>query len=195
MQRSGPLGANVYRSVLKFGMLTLAATVASGCVLFDDTRRLGPDEFGVVSRAPLSQPPDFALRPPRSGEKRPNEVTPREQARKELIAASAASNSPNSPRISTPNAAAAETLSPGEQAMLREAGALDADSEIRVIVDRESGRVKEDESLVDKLVFWGGDKSKPKVVNPKAESDRLSREAATGAPTPQSGAPKNLTGK
>ena len=75
---SGPLGADVYHRVLKFGLLTTVATLLAGCVLFDDTRRLGPDEFGVVSRAPLSQPPDFALRPPRTGEKRPNEVTPRE---------------------------------------------------------------------------------------------------------------------
>ena len=192
MQRIGHLGANVYRSVLKFGMWSMAALAISGCVLFDDTRRLGPDEFGVVSRAPLSQPPDFALRPPRSGEKRPNEVTPREQARNELLATS---TSVSLPKISTPNANPTETLSPGEQAVLQQAGALEADSEIRVIVDRESGRVKEDKSLVDKLVFWSGGKNKPKVVDPKAESARLNREAATGAPTPQSGASQNLTGK
>ncbi|MCH1556317.1 MAG: DUF3035 domain-containing protein, partial [Pseudomonadales bacterium] len=52
-------------------LLTLAALTLSACG--DSTKRaLGlsrtsPDEFSVVPRAPLSQPPDFNLRPPRPG--------------------------------------------------------------------------------------------------------------------------------
>ena len=58
----------MYNSVFKTGVIAAAAALLSGCILFDGSRRTGPDEFGVVSRAPLSQPPDFALRPPRAGE-------------------------------------------------------------------------------------------------------------------------------
>ena len=47
--------------------------------------------------------------------------------------------------------------------MLREAGAIGVDPDIRVIVDRESGRVKEDESLVDTLVFWRGNNQKNRL--------------------------------
>ncbi|HEX3862279.1 MAG TPA: DUF3035 domain-containing protein [Stellaceae bacterium] len=42
----------------------------------------GPDEFAVESRAPLTIPPDFDLRPPQPGASRPQEVTAAERARK-----------------------------------------------------------------------------------------------------------------
>ena len=42
----------------------------------------GPDEFAVESRAPLTVPPDFALRPPQPGASRPQEASSQDQARK-----------------------------------------------------------------------------------------------------------------
>jgi|SRR5690348_16594007 len=42
----------------------------------------GPDEFAVESRAPLTIPPDFDLRPPNPGAARPQEVTAADKARK-----------------------------------------------------------------------------------------------------------------
>jgi len=44
--------------------------------------QVGPDEFAVESRAPLTIPPDFDLRPPTPGAPRPQEVTAAEKARK-----------------------------------------------------------------------------------------------------------------
>jgi Protein of unknown function (DUF3035) len=44
--------------------------------------QVGPDEFAVESRAPLTIPPDFDLRPPQPGAPRPQEVTAAEKARK-----------------------------------------------------------------------------------------------------------------
>ena len=44
----------------------------------------GPDEFAVESRAPLTIPPDFDLRPPQPGAPRPQEVTAAERARKAI---------------------------------------------------------------------------------------------------------------
>src|SRR5690625_1857234 len=46
-----------------------------------------PDEFRVVSRAPLSVPPSFNLRPPAPGAQRPQEATPREEARQAVFRA------------------------------------------------------------------------------------------------------------
>jgi hypothetical protein len=46
-----------------------------------------PDEFAVVSRAPLAVPPDYALRPPRPGAAPSQEVTPTEQARQTIFRA------------------------------------------------------------------------------------------------------------
>ncbi len=178
---------------MRLAILGLAAVTLSGCVLFDAGRRNGPDEFGVVTRAPLSQPPDYALRPPRTGAHRPNEVAPRDEARNDLLRVSARSGDS---RVALATAAnghsgrkgadgAAETggLSQGEQALLRQADALDVDPDIRVMIDRESGRVSEDKSLVDTLVFWrGNDQATGKVIDPKSESERLNRDAALGVP-------------
>lgn len=44
--------------------------------------QVGPDEFAVESRAPLTIPPDFDLRPPTPGAARPQDVTAAEKARK-----------------------------------------------------------------------------------------------------------------
>jgi hypothetical protein len=46
--------------------------------------RRGPDEFAVESRAPLTIPPDFELRPPAPGAARPQEVSAAEKARKAI---------------------------------------------------------------------------------------------------------------
>jgi Protein of unknown function (DUF3035) len=46
--------------------------------------RTPPDEFAVESRAPLTIPPDFELRPPAPGASRPQEVTAAERARKAI---------------------------------------------------------------------------------------------------------------
>ncbi|MBV8889529.1 MAG: DUF3035 domain-containing protein [Alphaproteobacteria bacterium] len=46
--------------------------------------RPSPDEFAVESRAPLTIPPDFDLRPPEPGAARPQEKSTAEQARQAL---------------------------------------------------------------------------------------------------------------
>jgi hypothetical protein len=179
--------------MIRAGIAGLAAVVLSGCVLFDGSRRSGPDEFGVVTRAPLSQPPDYALRPPRTGAQRPNEVSPREEARGQLLNVSSRngdSSLTGANGAGSNGAGAADTMTRGEQALLRSADALNVDPDIRVQVDRESGRVKEDDSLVDKLVFWRA-KEPPigKTIDAKSEADRLNRNAALGVP-PTENAPK-----
>jgi hypothetical protein len=44
--------------------------------------QVGPDEFAIESRAPLTIPPEFDLRPPQPGAPRPQEVTAADKARK-----------------------------------------------------------------------------------------------------------------
>jgi hypothetical protein len=44
--------------------------------------RGGPDEFAVESRAPLTLPPEYDLRPPQPGAPRPQEITAADKARK-----------------------------------------------------------------------------------------------------------------
>lgn len=42
----------------------------------------GPDEFAVETRAPLTIPPDFSLRPPEPGSPRPQDATAAQRAQK-----------------------------------------------------------------------------------------------------------------
>ena len=46
--------------------------------------RVGPDEFAVESRAPLTIPPDFDLRPPSPGAPRPQEKASNQQAKQAI---------------------------------------------------------------------------------------------------------------
>src|SRR5690606_1603069 len=87
--------------ILRNGML--AALLASALALSacgDSTKRaLGlsrtpPDEFQIVTRAPLTQPPDYKLRPPRPGTTGPAAVSTREQARQAVFRAEDASSGP-----------------------------------------------------------------------------------------------------
>src|SRR3954471_4751762 len=73
------------RSLLTLPLaLALLAPAVAGCSSTKEmlglTKR-SPDEFQVVSRAPLSMPPDFSLRPPTPGAPRPQEGTVQDQAK------------------------------------------------------------------------------------------------------------------
>ena len=67
-------------------MALAAALLAGGC---EDTKealglsgKKAPDEFAVYAHAPLSLPPDYALRPPAPGAKRPQDEAARDSARR-----------------------------------------------------------------------------------------------------------------
>jgi hypothetical protein len=72
-------------SCVRLGILSLVGTVlVAGCT--DFKRAIGiepgmPDEFAVESRAPLTIPPDFDLRPPTPGAPRPQEKSADQQAK------------------------------------------------------------------------------------------------------------------
>ena len=124
-------------------ILALFAFAASGCT--DARRALGfekspPDEFQVVSRAPLTLPPDYSLRPPQPGAPRPQERSVQDTARTAVVGV-----------MSSGPAGAA---SPGESALLTRAGAPKANPDIRELVGREAGELAEaDRTFVDRLIF------------------------------------------
>src|SRR5487761_2651236 len=71
-------------------VLLAGATALGGCDALNPAigkDKVVPDEFAVVSRAPLAIPPDFSLRPPRIGAQRPQEQTPVDQARQTVFRA------------------------------------------------------------------------------------------------------------
>src|ERR1700742_127526 len=120
------------------------AVALCGCSSFGNalgTNKLAPDEFRVVTKAPLVVPPDYALRPPSPGEPRPQELQPESQARLALI-----------------GQRDAEQRSDGEKLLVAKAGADKADPLIRYVVDDEFGEVAhKDPGFADRVLFWKKD--------------------------------------
>jgi len=134
-----------------------------------------PDEFRVVSRAPLTLPPDYSLRPPEPGATRPQEGTSADQARQAVF-------KEDVPKGPTPEEkAAVDGRSMGEASILKLAGAEGADPKIRSTVDSETQQINVDnQSFLDALVFWRNPEQPGEVVDPEAEARRLRENAALG---------------
>jgi hypothetical protein len=185
--------------VAPMAAVVLAAVALTGC---DATKKqLGltknaPDEFTVVTKAPLVIPPDFTLRPPRPGAKRPQEITPRQDARETVVEAAggaratqvrtaSAAQAALGAAGSRPAATTTVTMAPAataETALLREAGALDADPNIREQVNRETTQLAEkDSSFADRLIFWQAKIPPGSTLDAEKEAQRLREAAATGA--------------
>src|SRR6185295_2216717 len=139
----------------------IAAVGLAGC---QSTRKaLGmskvtPDEFRVVTKAPLVVPPDYALRPPAPGEPRPQELQPESAARNALL-----------------GVREGEARSDGEKLLAAKAGADKADPLIRYVVDDEFGDVAHKEkSFADRVMFWRSDKSADATTAPQINADNTS---------------------
>ncbi len=156
-----------------------AALALSACA---ETRRaigwekVSPDEFNVVTRAPLTLPPDFGLRPPAPGAARPQEQSPTDQARVAVFGNTAAAR----------NAAAGPQGpgSTGEHALVSKTGGDKVETNIREQLDRETTQLAEaDRSFVDKLMFWrANNPGQGEQLDATRESQRLREAAATGRP-------------
>jgi hypothetical protein len=145
----------------------VAAAGLAGCSSAGKALGMGkvtPDEFRVVTKAPLVVPPDFALRPPAPGEPRPQELQPESAARTALL-----------------GAREAEVRSDGEKILVAKAGAEKADPLIRYVVDDEFGDVAHKEkSFADRVMFWKSDKpavqlqqENPAPIDADAEKARI----------------------
>lgn len=125
-----------------------AATGLGGCQ--SASRAMGmtkvtPDEFRVVTKAPLVVPPEYALRPPAPGEPRPQELQPESAARAALA-----------------GQAASAQRSDGERLLVARAGSERADPLIRYVVDDEFGDLAhKDKTFADRVMFWRKDAPAP----------------------------------
>ncbi len=173
---------------MTFRLLALAGVALglSACGGFQESlgmTKQSPDEFRVVSRAPLTVPPDFQLRPPEPGAPRPQVGTPAQQAERAVFR-----NSANAPQTAN---AAPRRVTVGEQALLAAAGAQQADPNIRQVVDRETKQINEESDyFVDRLVFWNDIPPSGTVVDPLAETRRLQENAALGQPATTGATPQ-----
>lgn len=149
--------------------LLLLPLLLIGCSETKDMLGLGrvtPDEFAVVDRAPLVLPPDFNLRPPQPGAARPQEQTPTKQAEAALFDSAAAPST---------------ALSSLDQKMLQQAGAAQAEPNIRKTLDRESAEgVADSRHLVDDLLWWRQQDDSTAVVDAAKEAERLKTARGEG---------------
>jgi hypothetical protein len=128
--------------------------------------RDAPDEFTVTTRAPLSMPPDYALRPPRPGMSRPQEQSERQQAEEALVPQLA---------LGVPSG----SVSPGQAALVAQAGPA-APADIRRRVDQDAVTGDSDQGFIDKLLYWRKPSTQHAEVDPTKESQRLRQNAALG---------------
>jgi hypothetical protein len=143
-----------------------AATAATGCSSLNravGASRTAPDEFRVVTQAPLTLPPDYSLRPPRPGETRPEELQPSQDARAALFGQEIA-----------PGA------SQGERSLVANAGAEAVDPNIRNTIDYESqGVVRRNQDFVDRVLSFGGSGAPPAApLNAEQEAERIENDEA-----------------
>ena len=158
------------------GAILVAALVGlSGCGGVRDTLGLGPltppDEFAVVTKAPLVLPPDFGLRPPNPGAPRPTAPQPADAAAA-LFAGGGG------------EAAAGQT--PGENALLAAAGAAAADPDIRATIQLEAEQIAaRGRPFAERVLFWQAEAGPDAPLNAAAEAERLRQAGVAGLPPAQ----------
>jgi hypothetical protein len=132
--------------------------------------RDAPDEFTVTTQAPLSMPPDFALRPPRPGVVRPQQRPEREQAEEALVPQLALTG----PVTGAP--------SRGQAALLQESGPA-VSPDVRQQVDEDAKLEQASAGFLDRVLTWRKTDTRNIEVDPERENQRLRQAAALGQGT------------
>jgi hypothetical protein len=166
--------------------LLAGAAALGGCQSIQEAAGRGkasPDEFAVVTKAPLTIPPDFNLKPPAPGAAPANQIEPTQAAQNALFSADAATVASSLPA----------TMSEGERYMLAAAGVQNADPSIRqqLASDRRGMRASDD-SFASSVLFWNGPTPPPggTAVDADAEARRIDAARAGNAnPAPAGAAP------
>ena len=158
-----------------FALLSLSA--CSGVRDEFGLTKKAPDEFTVVTKAPLIRPPDYTLKPPRPGTPRPQAVPTSETARQALLGNTA----PARPQAERSSASRSERI------FLKRAGVEQVQPGIRTIIDREMTQVaQKGEGFTDKILFWQNKRPPGEVVDAGKEAERIKEAQAKGqAPSGQ----------
>ncbi|HEY5347731.1 MAG TPA: DUF3035 domain-containing protein [Rhizomicrobium sp.] len=128
-------------------ILALAGLALTGCETIRDAAgkaKSPPDEFAVVTKAPLVIPPDYNLRPPNPGAAPTNQVSPTQSAEQALFPED------------TQTAAAdfKGDFSMGERLLLANANAQNANPGIREELRADEKSMEPaDESFTDKVLY------------------------------------------
>ncbi|MEL6478586.1 MAG: DUF3035 domain-containing protein [Pseudomonadota bacterium] len=160
-----------------------AALTAAGCDRignpFDalSQKQKGPDEFSVISRAPLVMPPSRQLPEPSPGTVSPLDPNPQRAA---IAALTGRGDS---------FAASTAGVSAGEQVLLESANAAAASPDIRILIEQERIEAEENAEYEPPTIFevlGGPEKTfdEEDVIDPNAESRRLQQAGVTAPVNP-----------
>jgi hypothetical protein len=129
-------------------MLIFATSLLAACDDFREATGQGkapPDEFAVVTKAPLIIPPDYNLHPPRPGEAPLNQVEPAESAQQSLFGTNASTT-----------AQLPAGASDSERTLLANAGAENSDPTIRqdLATDLNKSEQAASDDFTNQVMFW-----------------------------------------
>ncbi len=144
-----------------------------------------PDEFEVVTRAPLSLPPDYGLRVPVPNFSRTQKKSVSESADKLIPARGFQSPGQNLSRVDRSGA-----ISPAEDAILGRAQAKISNQSIRAEINSDNKTISDtDKKLIEKIIFWQGTNKPGAVLDPEKESERIKGLKSDGKPISNSAVP------
>ncbi|MGJ8563742.1 MAG: DUF3035 domain-containing protein [Alphaproteobacteria bacterium] len=158
------------QNMMKISAIALLGLSVTGCASASKTLGLtkaAPNEFNILTKAPLVVPPEYNLRPPRVGESSSENNYSQEAARKALI---------GDIDDSEPTQ--------GEIVLMAKAGANRANPEIRLVIDGQNSVERKTSGFADRVLFWDNGSAKApdgSPLDPEGEARRLkSIESATG---------------
>lgn len=163
------------RDGLRLALLAGAALSLIGCETIREAAGVTkepPDEFAVVTKAPLVIPPDFNLRPPKPGAAPTNQISPTESAQVALFGDGDAEQAA---------AALPGNFSAEERDVLAKSGGISADPSIRKqIASDEKQMEATNDSFTDELLFSAPDPYKGAPLDADAEAQRIDAAKAQG---------------
>lgn len=138
-----------------------------------------PDEFAVVTKAPLIIPPDYNLHPPKPGAAPLNQTSPTQSAQAALYGDDTAQIA----------ASINGDYSQAEKLLLAQSGAATADDSIRRTIAADNANAEDTGSLTDSLLFGGSDAPVgDKPLNADAEKARIDAGKNGEKPAPEENA-------
>jgi len=135
-----------------------------------------PDEFTVLTKAPLALPPDYNLRPPQPGIASRNEPDPDDAGRAALFP----ENSAAAAAVLGPN------YSDGEKLLLAKTNALSVDPNVRHNVTNDVGQEDQGAAFAQKVLYSGAMAPAAMTAAPAAAPSAAPATAAPAAPAPTS---------
>jgi hypothetical protein len=159
--------------LLRVAVLTGLGLALCGCQSIRNAANLNkesPDEFAVLTKAPLVIPPDYNLLPPKPGAAPTNQNEPTESAEEAMFGADTATIAAN----------IQGNYSPEERYVLAKAGIANADPDIRMhLASDRKDMLAADDSFTNSVLFWKGPK---KETDTPVDADAEAKRVKDGAP-------------